>query len=172
MCPICGHTLVFDMSLYNQLFGVDPLSPFLLTALDIDPSTVARFRDCYLGLDGRIVILTRTGGNNREEYQISNDELTRHACYVGDEDADGDITYAYFYFELQHKAQVKSLKELAVQEGRRPAIDRLFSLIERIADPKCNDEDVIRARKVAEKIAKRIAKQIEESSDDVAIIEV
>ncbi len=89
------------MSLYNMLFGVNQLAPVLLAALGLSRDQVPRFRDCYVdGEKKQIVIHTRTGGGNREDYQDENDELCAHPQYLHDEDDDFDSTYADFYFSF------------------------------------------------------------------------
>lgn len=119
------------MSLYNMLFGVNQLAPFLLATLNLNDSKVPRFRDCYLR-DDKIVIYTRTGGGNRDFYDSEescrsnypeyfdgedapsgpwNDDLRAHPNYVFDEDDDYDRTYAYFYFSYpdDYAADLKAL---------------------------------------------------------------
>ena len=58
------------MSLYNQLFGVNPITPLLLKIVGVTLSEIPRFRDCHIDVDERgsasIVIYTRTGGGNDE----------------------------------------------------------------------------------------------------------
>ena len=53
------------MSLYNMLNGYNPNAGKLLSALQLDPRTIDRFRDCSLmEVDGKVVIhvFCRTGG--------------------------------------------------------------------------------------------------------------
>jgi len=92
------------MSLYNMLFGVNPLAGILLAMLAIDYKTVPRFRDCFLYEhdDGKrtIAIHTRTGGGNREDYWEENEAMAQHPLYMYDEDDDFDCTYATFYYRL------------------------------------------------------------------------
>jgi len=105
------------MSLYNMLHGFDPNALHLLKALGVEPEQIPRFRDCYW--DGtHIVIYTRTGGGNREEYEDEatcrahypehftganppkgpwNSDLRKIAGFVRDADAD-DCTYAKFLY--------------------------------------------------------------------------
>jgi hypothetical protein len=91
------------MSLYNMIAGTNPLAGGLLHALAIDPSSVARLRDCalveYAG-DLAIRVLTRTGGNNRDDYEDSIAALQAHAMYIEDRDDDFDSTYAEFFFRV------------------------------------------------------------------------
>lgn len=99
------------MSLYNALFGVNAHAPMLLSFLGVTVNDVPRFRDCYVE-DGKIVIYTRTGGGNRDAYELGgddqqeynqdgpfNDDLRALPGFVRDEDDDFDCTYAYFYYE-------------------------------------------------------------------------
>ena len=53
------------MSLYNMLFGVNPLASACLFALGLRPQEVGRFRDAFIE-NGEIVVLTRNGGGNRD----------------------------------------------------------------------------------------------------------
>lgn len=103
------------MSLYNMLFGTNPFSDTLLQMLGITRDDVPRFRDCYLNEDGsEIVIHTRTGGGNREDYEEENDALTEIAGFKYDADDDFDCTYADFHYEVPEacKSQVALLKDL------------------------------------------------------------
>jgi hypothetical protein len=86
------------MSLYNLLFGRNPLAPFYLAILDLTPDDVGRFRDCFLQKtdegDVRIVVYTRNGGGNRDDYAQITSDLQAHPEYVTDFDDDFDCTYA------------------------------------------------------------------------------
>lgn len=90
--------------LYNLMFGTEPLSRILLAMLGLTPGAVPRFRDCYLSdhpVHGPcIVVYTRTGGGNREEYEDDNQRLTEVAGYLGDKDDTFDNTYAKFAYRL------------------------------------------------------------------------
>lgn len=101
------------MSLYNMLFGINDLTPFLLGVLGIEQNNIPRFRDCFLS-DGYIVIHTRTGGGNREYYDYPNDEnqegpwnstLRDNEYYISDNDDEFDCTYANFYFRFPNEYQ-------------------------------------------------------------------
>lgn len=87
------------MSLYNMLFGKNPDTSTILSCLGLKESDIERFRDCHIdGKNGRIIILTRTGGGNREAYP--NTALVQHPLYLYDKDDDFDSTYARYYFSL------------------------------------------------------------------------
>ena len=85
------------MSLYNMIFGMNPDSDKLLSLLGATQSEFGRFRNVYME-DGYIVVHTRCGGNNREDYFPS--WVEDHPWYSHDEDGDFDNTYADIYFKV------------------------------------------------------------------------
>lgn len=85
------------MSLYNLIHGVNPMAGVLMSALGLNPTQVPRFRDCYWN-GKHIVVYTRTGGGNRDDYESEIDRLRAVAGFERDEDDDFDCTYASFYF--------------------------------------------------------------------------
>lgn len=92
------------MSLYNMLFGSNPAGPVILATLGLAPDDVGRYRDCYVERvsegEYRIVVHTRNGGGNREDYEDVFEALSDHPLYLGNEDDDFDCTYADIYFAL------------------------------------------------------------------------
>lgn len=125
------------MSLYNALFGVNPVADVLLACLGTTRDRVPRFRDCFLD-DGCIVIHTRTGGGNRDFYESEeecrsaypeyfegddppkgpwNVDLRALPGFLRDEDDDFDCTYADFYyaFPKEYEAELRALAENAPQ---------------------------------------------------------
>ena len=88
------------MSLYNQIFGYNPIAPTLLLILQLDPQKIPRFRDAYIDDLGNIVIYTRTGGNNRATYASENQALREIPGFIRDEDDDYDETFAKFTYEV------------------------------------------------------------------------
>lgn len=93
------------MSLYNQMCGNNPLfgifARVLETAGQLPP--IPRFRDTYTReSDGKpqIVIYTRTGGGNRNDYGTENKAITNHPCYVEDHDDNFDGTFAHWVFSV------------------------------------------------------------------------
>ena len=98
--------------LYNALFGVHPAAGLLLKILDIDHRAVGRFRDCFPNPEGdRIIIYTRNGGGNRNDYLNVFAELAKHPCYVRDYDDDFDSTYASSEFRVPED-QTKIVKTI------------------------------------------------------------
>lgn len=117
------------MSLYNMLFGVNPLSDIYLGTCSLTRDTVGRFRDAYVekvGDDTKsefdssnfcgwvLHVYTRNGGGNRQHYNdekesgpdcdctgcIANYQLPSHPLYMSDVDDDFDCTYATFSFQI------------------------------------------------------------------------
>jgi hypothetical protein len=100
------------MSLYNLLFGDNANHrDFLFGLLNKTPGDFGRYRDIYV-TDEHIVVHTRNGGGNREDYEDVFDEMSEHPLYAYDEDDDFDCTYANYYFN--HPAEYKdTLQEMA-----------------------------------------------------------
>lgn len=107
------------MSLYNLVHGVNAAAGTLLHSLGIGPGVVPRFRDCYLTPEKQIVILTRTGGGNREYYTAENQKLRELPGYVSDKDDDFDSTFALFtYNPPEHaKGLIDQIFDAGVVDG-------------------------------------------------------
>ncbi len=87
--------------LYNILFGEFEHAEQLLEILDLNREMFGRYRDCLLNEDGtRIVVLTRCGGNNRQDYDKVFELMEKHDCYLGNSDDPSDETYCYFEFKV------------------------------------------------------------------------
>mgnify|MGYP003586944994 CR=1 FL=1 len=100
------------MSLYNMLFGMNPDSDKLLSLLGATKEDFGRFRDVYME-DGYIIVHTRCGGGNREDYFP--DWVEDHPWYSHDEDDSFDYTYADIYFKVP-----ENHKDLDLNEGSKP----------------------------------------------------
>jgi len=83
--------------MYNMLFGMNPDADKLLSLLDATQDDFGRFRNVYVA-DGYIVVHTRCGGGNRDDYFP--DWVEDHPWYSHDEDGDYDCTYADIYFKI------------------------------------------------------------------------
>lgn len=89
------------MSLYNMLHGFNEHAEELLEILNLSSGDFGRFRDAYLNADGtEIIVFTRCGGGNREDYDWVFDDMESHPMYIRDEDDDYDSTYCSFYFKV------------------------------------------------------------------------
>ena len=90
-------------SLYNMVVGHDPFALAVLSSLNFSTSSeIPRFRDAYVkpGDPHRLVVFTRTGGGNREEYAEENQSLRDRPGFVEDYDDDFDSTFAHFVYEV------------------------------------------------------------------------
>lgn len=113
------------MSLYNLIFGKNPDADKLLRLLDATEADFGRYRDVYVE-DGYIVVHTRCGGGNREEYFP--DWVEDHPWYSHDKDGDFDETYADIYFKIP-EATIEQYKVAFADPGRNPSKswDELFA---------------------------------------------
>lgn len=98
--------------LYNMLFGENgSQADFLLGLLGKDRADFGRYRDVYV-TDSHIVVHTRCGGGNREDYEGVFMEMEDHPLYAYNEDDDFDCTYADIYFNYPEGYE-EVLKEMA-----------------------------------------------------------
>lgn len=105
------------MSLYNMVFGMNPDSDKLLALLDATREDFGRFRNVYMR-DGYIIVHTRCGGGNREDYFP--DWVEDHPWYSHDEDDSFDCTYADIYFKVpENHADFIAIMNL--EEGKKPS---------------------------------------------------
>lgn len=99
------------MSLYNMLFGVSNQAPIVLKLLGKTEADFGRFRNAYI-TEKFLVVHTRCGGGNREDYEDVFTEMEEHPLYSHDADDDFDCTYCDFYFK--HPIDIaEDLKEFA-----------------------------------------------------------
>ncbi len=184
------------MSLYNQLFGQNPLAGDLVKAIGVGGGTsypVPRFRDCHLEeVDGelRAVLFTRQGGGNRECWReeeegdhgpencsgCSNELLVTHPLYVRDYDDDFDCTYASFEFKLPEKAQpfFRALRDALGQKDAEAPMERFKGLIDKLQAGIGEKEDpqVARAMSVGRSIFGRLEEAFASNDPKDKIIEV
>lgn len=99
-------------NMYNMLFGENvSQSDFLFTLLEKTPGDFGRYRDVFV-TEEHIIVHTRNGGGNRDDYEYVFDEMMGHPLYDYDEDDDFDCTYANYYFK--HPKEFSDvLKEMA-----------------------------------------------------------
>ena len=121
------------MSMYNMVCGNNPCFGILARILDtVEPlSEVPRFRDMYTRAEGdqlQIVLYTRTGGGNREEYEEQNNALAAHPLYVKDWDDDFDTTFAHFAFSVppEFEADLREFHLLVEEHPKFLAADKKF----------------------------------------------
>lgn len=119
------------MSLYNMVFGMNPDSDKLLEVLGKTKEDFGRFRNVYME-DGYIVVHTRNGGGNREDYEDVFDEMSSHPWYSHDEDDSFDCTYANIYFKVPEGAEQTMMALRGLDEGANPSKQwaELFAVME------------------------------------------
>lgn len=106
------------MSLYNLIAGHNPNTQQILSLLGKNSGDFGRFRDVYIS-DGYIVVHTRCGGGNREDYEYVFEEMAEHPWYSHDQDCDFDYTYADIYFKIPDDVE-KTIASL-LDPGKNPA---------------------------------------------------
>lgn len=84
----------------QALVGETPGAQLILAAAGLDIQKVGRYRDCYVNKDGELVVFTRNGGGNREDYEDATEYMRGFPGFVRDYDDDFDCTYAYYVFRL------------------------------------------------------------------------
>ncbi len=107
------------MSLYNMVFGMNPDSGKLLEILGKTQGDFGRFRNVYME-DGYIVVHTRNGGGNREDYEDVFEEMSMHPWYSHDQDDDFDCTYANIYFKLPEDEKLMVILR-GIDAGKNPS---------------------------------------------------
>ena len=119
------------MSLYNMVFGMNPDSNKLLEVLGKTQGDFGRFRNVYME-DGYIVVHTRNGGGNREDYEDVFDEMSEHPWYSHDEDDSFDCTYANIYFKVPEGKEETMMALRGLDGGQNPAKQwaELFGVME------------------------------------------
>ena len=118
------------MSMYNMMFGISPNAATLMSVLDVDVNSVPRFRNCLLNeVDGvrRILIVTRTGGGNRENFIYENESLRKVPGYLSDDDDGFDTTYAVFTYAVPPEAE-SCVNQLDLDETLADQWERLKNL--------------------------------------------
>lgn len=116
--------------MYNTLFGKNPASEIVLAILKSEGlDDIPRFRDAYIEENEAkgyyFVIMTRTGGGNREDYEIENDAMAAHPLYVEDHDDGFDVTYAYFKFRVPEK-YLPLVTAIYEKTGKTPELSDKF----------------------------------------------
>lgn len=86
--------------MYNALgLSNSQLVAVFLKMAGLEAEEIPRFRDCYPSKDGKtIIVYTRTGGNNRDEYEEDLEVLYNKDNFVEDYDDEFDNTYMSLIF--------------------------------------------------------------------------
>jgi hypothetical protein len=174
------------MSLYGLLFGRNPASRLLLAMLNLEEPDVGRFRDCYLRRGDvadselppeelakkplRIVIYTRNGGGNREDYEGATSLLQALPGYLTDYDDDFDCTYASYEFEVPEafKATAEELASLGAESSVSPE-EKCKTLIENLQKQDSNDPTVRHAMAVGKAMFAKIDEALKQGGGKVEV---
>lgn len=161
-----------------MMLGVHPLAPMLLAMIGVEPGSLGRLRDCYLGRgpDGELEIhvFTRNGGGNREHFRecdpglecgctgcVITHNVPLMPGYIRDFDDPFDSTYATIAFRIPERF-ADGLAELVRDEPEvvlPPFKERFDAMMKRIkSDP--NDPAAVRGRAVLEPLLQRIMEKL------------
>jgi hypothetical protein len=96
--------------LYNMLFGENDQRGALLSMIGMENFDFGRFRDVYV-TDEYIVVHTRNGDGNREDYGYVFEAASENQYYSHNEDCDFDWTYAdiFFYHPKEYKELLQEM---------------------------------------------------------------
>lgn len=133
------------MSLYNIVHGENPYASMLLAILGMTRGYIPRYRDCWW-TGTHIAVYTRVGGNNREDYSGSIEELESHPSYAYDEDDGFDDTYATFYFDVP-EALKWTIPHLQA-EASSPE-EKWTTFMAKLEDPACQNDPQVEAAMAA-----------------------
>lgn len=130
------------MSLYNLLCGVAPATFTVLPMLGRHPDEYPRFRDCFTSVEGypeyddHIIVYTRTGGGNREDYEADNQAMSELPGYVTDFDDEFDSTYAYWVFQVPDtfRSDYEALKQGRLDNLSEAYKQQVYAVYPKIAD--------------------------------------
>jgi hypothetical protein len=128
------------MSLYNMLFGQNPLSPLYLEMVGLPSEYFRRFRDAYLNDDGtQIIVYTRCGGGNRDDYFPT--DVNEHPLYIKDCDDEFDCTYAYIYFKVPEDVVYLTKEIIKMENGDSQIGSTVSEMFQSAMDDMMNNPD-------------------------------
>lgn len=143
------------MSLYNQLFGFNPFAAIFVKVAGLHHVGVPRFRDCFLerNKDGvlEIVLYTRSGGPNRDDYEKEHAIIAEMPNYLRTVDDDFDTTYAKFYFSIQDEIK-EPMENLAAIGGIADPAGKWKTMLEKLNND-IKDESTKAAMVIGDQVA-------------------
>lgn len=123
------------MSMYNMMMGMNSTVVVLvLPVLGKHMTEYPRFRDAFMGgaeeNEGKLVVYTRTGGGNREDYADEIEMMRNMETFVRDYDDDWDCTYANWVFDIPEKwkADVENLVSGNIDQVSQEYVDMLCDI--------------------------------------------
>jgi aspartyl-tRNA synthetase len=102
------------MSLYNLMNGSDPFASMALFLIGIPREEFPRWRDATIA-DGKIRVLTRSGGPNRESYQLEIDLVKNHPLFAEEADDEYDTTYMHFVFNIPTESDLSDQQKQEIE---------------------------------------------------------
>lgn len=154
------------MSMYNQVVGVHPFAKLIIVMMGVglDEYPLGRVRDAYLKKyddELRVLVFTRNGGGNREDYQEVFEALKKHPNYIRDYDDNFDTTYATIEFSVpeQFKEQFEEMYEVAPEERGMVFFRRV---VENLGNPEAKDDVYVKrcmefGKKIFDVLEKKMA---------------
>lgn len=123
--------------MYQLLNGVNQATFYILPMLGKHPDEYPRFRDCFLidpehpEYDYHIHIYTRTGGGNRDDYEVENQAMRDMPGFVADYDDSYDCTYASWVFAVPERwkddfEKLKTGRVLEISDEYKAEMKRVF----------------------------------------------
>lgn len=120
-----------------------------------------RFRDIYLNEDGtKIILYTRNGGGNREEYWYIFEVLKTHPNYLRDYDDDYDETYAYIEFSVPEKYR-ELTEALATGKAPKTISEKFFEIEKEIKGMTLDELRQDKRFELLTQVLEKISKDIE-----------
>jgi hypothetical protein len=151
------------MSLYNLAMGFNPGAGLVLAILRMDPKKdVPRFRDAWFENSGKeMVLLTRTGGNNRAEYNEEHVRLLSHRLYLSNDDDTFDSTFCRYVYLVPEEftAETTAFAAAMVVIGLGAHNNGPNAMARKLTEqkpPRATDEDKIMAAHCFKNLAEKV----------------
>jgi len=121
---------------------VNPAALLFLPMLGKHPDEYPRFRDCFasdeehLEYDNHIIVYTRTGGGNRDDYIEENDKIRSMDGFVVDYDDSFDCTFASWVFEVpkKWKSDYDALMKEKIQDVSEQYRDQMLKIYPKLKE--------------------------------------
>jgi hypothetical protein len=122
------------MDVYLMVNGQNPQKTETLELININESSIVRFRDC--GLDKKksvIWILARTGNSNA--FNKNNNELEKVESYIGKKDDTFDPTYELIFFSIPLYKSIDKIKDYPIPDMKNVVENGISDLEKGIVNP-------------------------------------